>query len=153
MTAHISSAKALPSRGRVYKNGARSNSKLLYLFVPGGVIFSVLPGFCLPISYVGHPVTPHPVINAVLYAFLPLGLLFTAVGHRMCAGQWKGVSEQLHVRLALAGTAFVLTAIQYVFHGEIVHVYPAGILLATSAILLASRLLVKFVAHNRYPWE
>lgn len=147
------SVEGLPPRGRMYKNGARSNSKLLYLFVPGGVIFSVLPGFCLPISYVGHPSAPNPVINAVLFAFLPVGLLFTAAGHRMCTGQWKGLSEQLHAKLALAGTAFLVMTIRYVFDGVTVQVYPAGVLFALSAILIASRLFVKFVARNRYPWE
>ena len=31
--------------------------------------------------------------------------------------------------------------------------YPAGILLLVSVILLASRLLMKFMARNHYPWE
>lgn len=153
MTARKSAAKALPPLGRIYKNGARSDSKLLYLFVPGGYIFSVLPGFCLPISYVGHLDAPHPVLNSVLDALLPLGLLFTAVGHRMCRGQWKGVSEQLHVKLALAGLAFALTTARYALAGMAIHFYPAGVLLLISGILCASRLLMKFVAHNHYPWE
>lgn len=153
MAARLSATATSSRFGPVYKNGARSNSRLLYIFVPGGVVFSVLPGFCLPISYIGHPETPHPAINAVLYALLPMGLLFTAIGHRMCRGQWKGVSQQLHAGLALSGLAFVLTTVRYVLDGKAVHVYPAGILLAVGAILLASRLLMKFVARNHYPWE
>lgn len=140
------------SRGHIYKNGAHSNSKLLYVFVPGGIVFSVLPGLCLPISYVGHPDVPHSAINAMLYALLPIGLLFTAIGHRMCAGQWKGVSEQLHARLALAGLAFILITTRDVLAGAVVRLYPAGILLAISAAFIISRLLMKSVAHNRYPW-
>lgn len=64
MNARASAAGASRPLGRVYKNGAHSKSKLLYLFIPGGVILSVLPGFCLPISYVGHPDAPHPLINS-----------------------------------------------------------------------------------------
>ena len=139
--------------GPVYKNGAHSNSKLLYLFIPGGIIFCYLPGFCLPISYVAHPDTPHPYINFVLFAMLPVGLLFSAVGHRMGRGQWKGVSQQLHAQLAISGAAFVLITARYAFAGSRVHIYPAGVLLAISVILMLSRFYMKHVARDRYPWE
>lgn len=146
-------ARSSASLGHVYKNGAHSNSKLLYLFIPGGVILSVLPGFCLPISYVGHPDAPHPMLNSVLYAMLPIGLLFTAVGHRMSRGQWKGVSQQVHAMLALAGLAFALITARYAFDGVHVRRYPAGVLLCASLILTASRFWMKFVAREHYPWE
>ena len=139
--------------GRVYKNGARSNSKLLYLFVPGGVIFTQLPGACLPISYVRHPDTPHPEINAVLFAMLLIGLLFAAIGHRMSRGEWKGVSQRLHAQIAFAGLWYTGVTARYAVHGAHVRAYPAGVLLIISLGLLASRLLVRFAFRNRYPWE
>jgi len=153
MTARPSAAGASRPLGRVYKNGAHSNSKLLYVFIPGGVIFSILPGLCLPISYVGHPDTPHPEINSVLFATLPIGLLLTAVGHRMSCGQWKGVSQQLHVQIAYVGLAFMLVTTRYALKGFHVRIYPAGVLLAISAVFFISRFLMKFVAHEHYPWE
>ena len=139
--------------GRVYKNGAHSKSKLLYVFIPGGIVFCYLPGFCLPISYVAHPDTLHPYINCILFALLPVGLLFSAVGHRMARGQWKGVSQQLHAQLAISGAAFVLITARYALEGSRVHIYPAGVLLAVSVILMLSRFYMKHVARDRYPWE
>lgn len=154
MATRASAAGASRPLGRVYKNGAHSNSKLLYLFIPSGVVFSILPGLCLPISYIGHPDTPHPVINSVLFAMFPLGLIFTAIGHRMSRGQWKGVSQQVHTRIALAGLAFALVTARYaLIDGEHVRLYPAGVLLVLSLILYASRFLMKFAARERYPWE
>lgn len=153
MTARFSTTQATRSPGPVYKNGAHSKSKLLYLFVPGGIVFSVLPGFCLPISYVSHPDTPHPAINAALFVLLLVGLLFTAIGYRMSAGQWKGVSEQLHARLALAGLAFTVITTMDILNGATLRLLPTGFLLAISAVFMLSRLLVRFVARNRYPWE
>ena len=154
MTTRASAAaRSSASLGRVYKNGAHTNSKLLYLFIPGGVILSVLPGFCLPISYVGHPDAPHPLINSVLFAMLPIGLLFTAVGHRMSRGQWKGVSQQVHTQLAMAGVAFALITARYALAGFHVHLYPAGVLLIISVAVMASRLWMKYVARGHYPWE
>ncbi|HEV2617266.1 MAG TPA: hypothetical protein VGU63_11740 [Candidatus Acidoferrales bacterium] len=146
--------KASVPLGRVYKNGARSNSKLLYVFIPGGITFSILPGFLLAIKYVGFPAKPDPpILTFIIWALLPAGLLLTAVGHRMSRGQWKGVSQQLHVALALAGLAFALTTVRYAIDGAHVRIYPAGVLLAISAVFLLSRLLMKFVGHERYPWE
>lgn len=153
MNARASAAGASRPLGRVYKNGAHSKSKLLYLFIPGGVILSVLPGFCLPISYVGHPDAPHPLINFVLFAMLPLGLLFTAIGHRMSRGQWKAVSRQVHAQLAMSGLAFAAITFRDTLAGAHVRLYPAGILLCISVLLMASRLVMKFVARERYPWE
>ena len=148
-----SSAGASRPLGRIYNNGARSNSKLLYLFIPGGVIFSTVPGLCLPISYVGHPDAPHPAINSVLFAMLPVGLLFTAVGHRMACGEWKGVSQKVHAQLALAGLAFIGMVTRYALAGFHVHIYPAGVLLAISVLLMLSRFYMKHIARDRYPWE
>ena len=153
MTARTSATGASHSLGRIYKNGARSNSKLLYFFIPGGIVFCYLPGFCLPISYVAHPNTPHPYINFVLFALLPIGLLLSAVGHRMARGQWNGVSQQLHAQLAMTGLWYTLVTARYVFDGAHLRGYPAGVLLMISLILMASRLLVRYAFHNRYPWE
>jgi len=147
-----SATEAPQSLGRIYKNGTRSNSKLLYLFIPGGVIFSFLPGLCLPISYVGHPDASHPAINAVLFAMLPVGLTFSAIGHRMARGEWKGVSKQLHAQLAISGAAFMLITARYALTGVHVRLYPAGLVLAISALLLLSRLYKKFSAHEHYLW-
>lgn len=139
--------------GRIYKNGARSNSKLLYIFIPGGVIFSILPGFLFAIKYVRFPARPDPpTLTFTIWALFPLGLLLTAVGHRMARGQWKGVSEQLHVKIALAGLAFALTTARYAFYGVHVRLYPAGVLLVVSLVLVASRLLARFGGHNHYRW-
>jgi hypothetical protein len=154
MTTRASAAGASRPLGRVYKNGARSNSKLLYLFIPGGVIFSLLPGFLLPVKYVGFQGKPDPpILTFAIWALLPIGLLLTAIGHRMARGQWKGVSQQLHAQLAISGAAFVLITARYALAGFHVHIYPAGVLLAISVILMLSRFYMKHVARDRYPWE
>lgn len=152
MPPRASGARSSASLGRIYKNGARSNSKFLYVLIPSGVVFSLLAGFCLPISYVGHPKTPHPLLNSVFFAMFPIGLLFTAVGHRMSRGEWKGVSKELHARIALTSLAFVLTTIRYVLNGKSVDFYPAGVLLMISAIFILSRLFMKFIAREHYRW-
>lgn len=84
MTARASAAARRSfSLGRVYKNGAHSSPKLLYLNIPGGVVFSILPGFLLSIKYVGFPAKPDPaILSFAFWTSLPVGLLLTdAVSH------------------------------------------------------------------------
>ena len=127
---------------------------MLYIFVPGGVLFSLLPGFLLPIKYVGFPAKPDPpLLTFFIWMLLPIGLSLTAVGHRMTRGEWRGIGEQLHARAALTGLAFVLITGRYLLAGFRVPFYPAGVLLVLSAGLMISRLLVKSAVRNRHSGE
>ena len=108
----------------------------------------------MPIKYVGFPAKADPpILSVAIWAMLPLGLLLTAAGHRMSRGQWKGVSRQVHAQLAMSGLAFAAITFRDTLAGAHVRLYPAGILLCISVLLMASRLVMKFVARERYPWE
>jgi hypothetical protein len=122
----------------------KAYSKRLYVVVPGGLVFPIIASSALAIHYVGYPSAPN---LSVIYALLPLGLLLAAEGHHRIAGTWKGLPEVLHVRLALAGLAYLACAFKYVSVGRPIHLYPAGILALVSGVCLVSRLIMRFMAH------
>jgi len=122
----------------------KTDSKLLYILVPGGIALPIIAGAALAIHYVGHPSAPNLV---VMYALLPLGLLLAAEGERRVTGTWKGVPEELHVRLAAASLVYLGWVFKYVAVGRPIHLYPAGIIALMSGVCLVSRLLIRFTAH------
>ena len=126
-------------------NHQKGSSKVFAPFVLGGMILSVLSGGFLAIHYIGYPTAPAPIVP---YIFLPVGLLFAAVGQRLTAGRWKGVPEVLHMILAFAGLAYVILAVKYAITGRPIHRYPANLLLI-SGILMISRLVAKHHARLR----
>jgi hypothetical protein len=123
----------------------KTSSKLLYVLVPGGIVLPIIAGGALAIHYVGFPGAPNLF---VMYALLPLGLLLAADGQRRIAGTWEGLPEVLHIRLAWAALVYLGWVLKYAAIGRPIHLYPAGIVALISGVCLASRLLMRFMAHD-----
>ena len=122
-------------------------STFLYILIPGGLILPVIAGGALAIHYIGYPNSPN---LGVLYASLPVGLLLAAEGHHQLAGTWKGLAEVLHVRLALAALVYLGWAFKYALAGSAIHLFPAGLMALVSAVVIASRLVLRFAPHERW---
>jgi hypothetical protein len=121
----------------------KTNSKLLYFLVPGGIALPIIASGALAIHYVGFPGAPNLF---VMYALLPLGLLLAAEGQHRIAGTWESVPEVLHIRLAWAALVYLGWVLKYAVVGRPIHLYPAGILALISGVCLASRLLMRVMA-------
>lgn len=116
---------------------------------------SVLAGALLAFDFLryhapGH--SPHPQISVLILA---LGLSIAAVGQLCGAGRnegirvrgWVGLTDVLHLRLVFAAMAFLFIVLKYVLRGNQIHLYPVGILTIACGLVLASRMITKYLFH------
>lgn len=127
----------------------KSEPKSLYVLISGGIVLPAIAAAYAGIAYCGHPNQTHT--PAIAFVYLILGLSLYAAGHKINTGKWTGVVMQIHAMLAIASVAFFLEVMNYWWRaGRPIHMYPAGVLAIVAGIIIISRLLMRFVAHDHY---